>query len=285
MTTILLFDTTTAARTSSTWSRPSPYEKWYDFEPKLYRLLRKSAALRFLFCISSEFIEELDLDDRVKDAVRREMTMSRPGVRYEGIHATTRAVYDLTGYDLANHRRKAMGEELRRQMDAEAAEEERLAEQQGVLGNPHLAQGNEPEEPIRPDAMVVYQAPKAPADAQTPVQGTPGVVCMREHAEHEEDVVAKVIPRFVASIVRCLHSKFPSLVATEANRLLISKEYSRVCRETDIRSADALMHYQWVMNAYFNEGIHSQVPSSRARAPHWLRKAFATPAKASDVLC
>lgn len=106
-----------------------------------------------------------------------------------------------------------------------------------------------------------------------------------EAATKECDHTALVIPRFVAAVVTALRVKFGKLGNNEANRLLIEREYLKVCRETDIRNTDIATHQQWVMNTYFNEGIMEQLATTRVRLPGWLRRAFGEPPNAAPTTC
>jgi len=94
-----------------------------------------------------------------------------------------------------------------------------------------------------------------------------------------------VVPKFAAAMVLCLRAKFGNLNLTEANRLLIEREYLRVCRESTVRNCDIVVHQQCVMNAFFTEGVHEELCTVRARLPRWLREAFGSVPKVQPCVC
>lgn len=96
----------------------------------------------------------------------------------------------------------------------------------------------------------------------------------------------KFIPRFAAASIVALRSKFGVLENTDANRLLIQREYLRVCREANVRACDTESHRQHVMNGFFSEFVLSQLGTVRMRVPSWMRQAFGgTPATVGPVVC
>ncbi len=94
-----------------------------------------------------------------------------------------------------------------------------------------------------------------------------------------------VVPRFAASVVLCLRAKFGNLQATEANRLLIEREYLKVCREGTVRNVDIVAHQQIVLNTYFGEGVLDEQNTVRVRAPRWLREAFGSVPRVAPTIC
>jgi len=94
-----------------------------------------------------------------------------------------------------------------------------------------------------------------------------------------------VVPRFAASVVLCLRAKFGNLQATEANRLLIEREYLKVCREGAVRNVDIVAHQQIMLNTYFGEGVLDEQNTVRARAPRWLREAFGSVPRVAPTIC
>lgn len=108
----------------------------------------------------------------------------------------------------------------------------------------------------------------------------------QEEEEHVEcNHTARVIPRFVAAVCCALRAKFGNMVGNEANRLLIQREYLKLCRETDIRNVDAATHQQWVMNTFFNEGVMEHLATTRGRLPPWLARAFGTSQVCAPTVC
>jgi len=100
------------------------------------------------------------------------------------------------------------------------------------------------------------------------------VVYMTDEPAPQLDNTALVIPKFAASVTLCLRSKFGRLSCNEANRMLIEREYLRICREGKVRNVDVVMHQQFVMNAYFKEGVNDRLALVRTRVPAWLRLVF-----------
>lgn len=104
--------------------------------------------------------------------------------------------------------------------------------------------------------------------------------------EHTEcDHKARVLPRFVAAVACALRGKFGHMSGSEANRMLIEREYLKLCRETDIRNVDAATHQQWVLNTYFNEGVMEHLATTRSRLPKWLAQAFGSNPVAAPTIC
>lgn len=95
----------------------------------------------------------------------------------------------------------------------------------------------------------------------------------------------RVIPKFAAAVILCLRAKFGNLALNEPNRLLIEREYLKVCRESTVRNVDTVAHQQCVMNAYFTEGVLDEQCTVRARAPRWLREAFGSVPRVSPSVC
>lgn len=107
-----------------------------------------------------------------------------------------------------------------------------------------------------------------------------------ELEEHKEcNHGTRVIPRFVAAVCCALRGKFGVMSPSEANRLLIQREYLKLCRETDIRNVDAATHQQWVLNTYFNEGVMEHLATTRARVPAWLARAFGSNQMVGPTVC
>ena len=95
----------------------------------------------------------------------------------------------------------------------------------------------------------------------------------------------QVVPRFASALVLHLRSKYGNYQYNEANRLMIEREYLRVCREVGVRNVDTVAHQQCVLNAYFTEGVHEQLSTTRVRAPQWLREAYGSVPRATPTVC
>lgn len=96
---------------------------------------------------------------------------------------------------------------------------------------------------------------------------------------------ARVVPKFAAALVTAMRAKFGKLSPSEANRLLIEREYLKVCRDVHVRNVDIEMHRQFVVNAFFTEGITDQLATTRTRLPKWLREAFGSVPIAEPTIC
>jgi len=94
-----------------------------------------------------------------------------------------------------------------------------------------------------------------------------------------------MIPRFAAAAIVALRSKFGVMGASEANVLLIQREYLRICREAHVRACDTELHRQFVMNGYFSEDVLSHLATVRTRIPAWMRTAFGPSAVAVPQVC
>jgi len=109
-----------------------------------------------------------------------------------------------------------------------------------------------------------------------------GVDPLMQLEEHKE---VRVVPKFAAAMVLNMRARFGNLPNNEANRLLIEREYLRVCREGFVRDCDIVAHSQCVYNAFFSEGVLDQLATVRVRAPRWLREAFGNVPRAAAVVC
>lgn len=96
---------------------------------------------------------------------------------------------------------------------------------------------------------------------------------------------ALIVPRFTAALVVALRAKFGRLPINEANRLLIEREYLKVCRDMNVRHVDIEYHRQFVINAYFNESVTDHLATVRVRLPRWLRSAFGFTPYAGPTVC
>lgn len=80
-----------------------------------------------------------------------------------------------------------------------------------------------------------------------------------------------VVPRFAAAVVLALRSRLGRMEPTEANQLLVQREYLKICRTRGVRAVDVVSHQQHVANAMFNEDALDAIALSRSRLPSWLR--------------
>jgi len=240
------FNTTNKAK-QSTWSKP-----------KKYASLIKYRMLRWLFCVNDEMLDEIEQECAVRDAIRLQMIEHAEGSGRGAIEQTMRDVYDSTGYDMSNFKHEEMCHLSR--------------EREGVCDE------QEPDS----DGIVFGDLPPVKADEEV------RVVFGLETVGNDSEVnrgTSMVIPKFAAAVVLALRSKLGKLAPSEANRLLIEREYLKVCRDTSVRNVDTIMHQQFVMNAYFTEGIVDQLATTRVRLPKWLREAFVPVPNAEPTIC
>jgi hypothetical protein len=84
----------------------------------------------------------------------------------------------------------------------------------------------------------------------------------------------QVYPRFAAACALALRARLGILSKTDANLLLVQREYLIICRRRGVRQHDIVSHQLHVMNAVFNEGVLDRVALTRRRIPRWLRWAY-----------
>jgi hypothetical protein len=141
-----------------------------------------------------------------------------------------------------------------------------------------LRRDNEVREGIR-NAMFQYRAPDL---GQTMVDiyaetgycltvQPPAIAAGVVATPHAPPTHVRVFPTFAADMVVLLQSNLGTMAPTEANVLLVEREYHRVCRKLDVRHIDQAVHRQHILNAFFTEGALDAVAHTRSRIPRWLR--------------
>ncbi len=292
MTTTLPINETRNGLTSHTidvTSLPQVKSKWSN--PRKHGWLLASKFLRWLCCVNDELLEQIELECSVRDAIRDAMVVHETGGGRQAVIDAMREVYDDTNYDLAGfeqaererleqEREKAAlfqeqqrEESMKRSRDGFYAmsEDDRLlfvCELRRVLSKRTLR--------IEDGNSEALHGVAATGDPATPV--TEPVVVQKPKGR------ALIVPKFAASVVLALRAKFGKLAPHEANRLLIEREYLKLCRDTTVRNVDVELHRQWVINAFFNEGITDECATVRARVPRWLREAFGSVPNASPAI-
>jgi len=93
-----------------------------------------------------------------------------------------------------------------------------------------------------------------------------------EYAEQQQRVC--VVPRFAAAIALHLRSRLGRMAPSEANQLLMEREYNRLCRNYRVRDVDIAAHYSYVKNAYFGEQVFDRIPTGRTRLSRFARWAL-----------
>lgn len=225
--------------------RPASHVNWSKAKTWYASLALSSSVFRFFCCISDEELDAINLDNEVRDAVRVEMTRHDAATDKSVVQVVAAAVYEETGYDLTN------------------------------VGATSIVEVGFPAE----DVIVIGDVACPIKDGQAVILPTTAIPCVKG------DDCVRVVPRFAASMVVCMRAKFGWLALNEANRLLIEREYLRVCREGHVRQKDVVHHAQIVLNAYFGEGVLDHVATARSRVPAWLRKALGTPPVSIGAIC
>lgn len=82
--------------------------------------------------------------------------------------------------------------------------------------------------------------------------------------------VTAVVPKFAATVALHLRTRLGKLVDEPANRLLVEREYLRVCRLRKVRDIDIVAHQAHVMNAFFYEDVLDRIAATRHRMPKWV---------------
>jgi len=255
----------------SPWSAPS------STKGMLSKCFTKFLA--FCCCHGGEW-DDMQYESECRDEIRRNMqrnTALRAGdlrdvkPQHREIETVAVGVFNATGYDLMNFRSTITEDRARIAAAVESELECEVADSNGELPD-HL----KPEELPRTTRERLDNEFRNALDRR-------GIT---ENALlHPEHATTKMVPRFTAAMVVSLRATFGRMPANEANRLLIEREYLRVCREGNVRQIDTVAHAQWVYNAYFNEGIMEEIPTTRIRVPRWLRGAFGEAPSAPAVVC
>lgn len=245
-------DVTSKAQEKSRWSKV-----------KKHAWIIKSKVIRFLLCFDDEELEQLELECSVRDAIRNSMTTDISVHGANGVTETMRNVYDEMGYDLSNFKHQD-------EVGAGPAPVDReTLLTRGVYDSDDTPSGPNGDPDVVYRVRVMDPGPEIVAEK-------PAVPLVRR---------AMVIPKFAASVVLALRAKFGVLSKNEANRLLIEREYLKLCRETTVRNVDVEIHRQFVINSYFTEGIMNECATVRTRIPKWLREAFGSVPNAEPTIC
>jgi len=254
--------------------------------------------------VDDELLEEIKLEASVRDDIREELKLQQTGYSTDSVRMITRDIYASTGYDMSNCRQQEIqaaaaaalaaknAEELRRSKVKEARAREMRA-WAGFAKAWSRAFGFEPEEPAWPEDPVPEES--AGYEGRRVVRGLPALTNGGVATVNVEIVVSRVpvnvnprvqiVPRFAAALTLALRAKFGRMAFHEANRLLIEREYLKVCRDANVRHCDIEYHRQFVINAYFNEGVTDELSTVRTRLPRWLRAAFGPVPNAVPTVC
>lgn len=258
-------------------ARLSPWSAPASMKGMLSKSFSKFLAL---CCCHGDEWDNMQYESECRDEIRQNMQQTvalRTGdksdvkARHLEIETVAVHVFNNTGYDLMNFRdalradREAIVQSVNDEIDEE------IEECDGELPA-HL----------QPDGILETKLERIETEYQHAADKrglTSNAHLLPEHK------TAKMVPRFTAAMVVALRATFGRMPPNEANRLLIEREYLRVCREGNVRQIDTVTHAQWVYNTYFNEGVMEELPTTRTRVPRWLRGAFGTPPSAPGVVC
>ncbi len=266
------------ARTNpSHWSQPVSVSQ---------RIRRWFGRFSALFCCMEDEWLNMEMESRCRDDIRQEMmshygpnptSHELPPLIRPARDATLR-IFNQTGYDMIDYRSQLTAAHVAAAdiatIRAQEAVDEALAEEMPL----------EPEEEVELDVRAlarnviteVVNEEMRVFTARTGIANRPPT---------EPTQTARMIPHFAATMVLQLRAKFGRLPLNDANRMLIEREYLRICREGSVRHVDIALHEQWVMNAFFNEGVLEELPTTRLRVPGWMRRAFGSAPSAPAAAC
>jgi hypothetical protein len=260
-----------------------------DNRPFIETCLLKWKWLRVLLCVDDEWLEDVKLEASVRDKIRDELKLQQVGYSIDSVRMVTRAIYDTTKYDMSNYKMQEDAEALAMKEEEELRlSREKEARDTEVRAWTHFARawsevfGYQPEWPQSP------QGDRVPRGDPLLTNGGVATVNINTVVSHVPVVVnprVQVVPRFAAALTLALRAKFGRMAYHEANRLLIEREYLKVCRDANVRHCDIEYHRQFVINAYFNEGVTDELSTVRTRLPRWLRVAFGSVPNAAPTVC
>lgn len=250
----------------SHWSQPS------SLTERFKRFVGKFAAL--FCCMENEWLD-MEMESRCRDDIRQQMMMHygpnpataqlAPLIR-PARDATLR-VFNQTGYDMIDYR----SQQTIAHLDA--------TDLATTLAQQEIEAAIEGQMVLDPEDMVEVDVRALATNVVTRVvEQEMSKFTTRTGIAAATPVVgastASMIPHFAATMTLQLRAKFGRMPLNDANRLLIEREYLRICREGSVRNVDIALHAQWVYNAYFNEGVLDALPTVRSRVPAWMRRAF-----------
>lgn len=196
-----------------------------------------SSIAEVLCCVDAGDYDAALADERVRNDIRREMLRTQNYRGYgNGVAAAIASVRVELGYEMS------------------------MPEEVVNVGNVDGLVAETPEGVDEPQEAV--------GAADTNSLGAELV----EYAEQQQRVC--VVPRFAAAMALHLRSRLGRMSATEANQLLMEREYNRLCRNYRVRDVDIAAHYCYVKNAYFGEQVFDRIPTGRTRLSRFARWAL-----------
>ncbi len=117
------------------------------------------------------------------------------------------------------------------------------------------------------ESMLLYRRPTLEATLEEIASEGYGM----RNTDDVGPVRVQIHTAFAADMVVLLRSHIGTAELSQANLLLVEREYHRVCRQLNVRYVDVAVHRQHVMNAFFTEDVFDVVGNTRSRIPRWLR--------------
>nr|WRQ65281.1 hypothetical protein [Tolivirales sp.] len=226
------------------------------------RIVLKYPILRTICCLDEGNLEDVMFDMEIRDHTRDAMKLHTDAVGNAGVETEMMSIYKETGYDMGRCAEQA-NEELARKR-AELASSGPTVEE---AVRKHCRETNEQRDVVKTTSV----------DAEQNGQMSKKVVKHRGRVQ--------LVPAFISAVTMALKSKFGHMAASEANRLLIEREYLKICREATVRHVDIAHHRQFVINTFFNETLMDEVALSRPRMPAWVRRLFAREQTPAPTIC
>lgn len=237
----------------------------------------------FCGCFGETDMAEVTRDLAIRRAIRARMVENTGATIETAIHYAAKQEFEKTGYDLTNcaslYDREYKGtielNEVIARQNKEATEKHAIAlRESDVRRRARIVEyenrtqfADTDRESDDEDMGDFLHSPRPELRLLKPRELPPP-----PPKDHVASTTVRVIPRFAAAMINVLRSKFGPLVHNEANVLLVKREYHRLCRDGSVRMVDTNLHYQYVVNGFFFEGIHSQSATTKMRLKSWLRK-------------
>ncbi len=247
-----------------------PNKKW-NHTSFWGRVLLRFPILRAICCLDEGNLKDVMFDIEIRDQTREAMKQHTQAIGNTGIETEMMVIYKETGYDLGRCAEK-YEEELARQKAAQTKVDANGTDNCGPAG--------------LSDAGLTSTALGATMDS-----GATGCSVIPYGGWSNQKKVVKhrgrvqLVPAFIAAVTMALRSKFGHMTASEANRLLIEREYLKMCRESNVRQTDMNHSRQFVLNTFFNETLMEEVALSRPRMPAWVRRLFAREQTTAPTVC
>ncbi len=245
-----------------------PTKKW-NHTSWWGRTLLRFPILRSICCLDDGNLQDVMFDIDIRDHTREAMKQHTDTVGYN-IENELMVIYKETGYDMGRCAEK-VNEELARQKAAAASG----PSTDGVSDMKPITIMQNDISPTNPSTLMANTS-----NCSEPVNTQKISAKVVKHRGR-----VQLVPAFIAATTMALKSKFGHMQASEANRLLIEREYLKLCREAHVRNTDMNHSRQFVLNTFFNETLMEEVALSRPRMPAWVRRLFAREQPVAPTVC